>query len=101
MGRFRRIVASGSSPGERESILVPANLPFDEWTEAFGSESPTGALPDRLTHHVRILEMSGEKLQTPAEEASPSHSVFGLNCYTNPRLIRADILEKANEQSMP
>ena len=28
---------------ERGSILVTANLPFDEWTEVFGSERLTGA----------------------------------------------------------
>ena len=33
---------------------------FDEWTETFGSERLTGALPDRLTHHVNILEMNGD-----------------------------------------
>ena len=36
------------------------NLPFDEWTDVFGSERLTGALLDRLTHHVHILEMNGE-----------------------------------------
>ena len=42
------------------SILVTTNLPFDEWTEVFGSERLTGALLDRLTHHVHIIEMNGE-----------------------------------------
>ena len=28
---------------ERGSILVTSNLPFDEWTEIFGSERLTGA----------------------------------------------------------
>jgi DNA replication protein DnaC len=45
---------------ERGSTLVTSNLPFDEWTEIFGSERLTGALLDRLTHHVQILEMNGE-----------------------------------------
>ena len=45
---------------ERGSVLVTTNLPFDEWTEMFGSERLTGALLDRLTHHVHILEMNGE-----------------------------------------
>ena len=45
---------------ERGSIMVTANFPFDEWTEVFGSERLSGALLDRLTHHVHILEMSGE-----------------------------------------
>ena len=43
---------------ERGSILVTSNLPFDEWTEVFGSERLTGALLDRITHHVHILEMN-------------------------------------------
>ena len=45
---------------ERGSIMVTTNLAFDEWTEVFGSERLTGALLDRLTHHVHILEMNGE-----------------------------------------
>ena len=45
---------------ERGSTLVTSNLPFQEWTEIFGSERLTGALLDRLTHHVHILEMNGE-----------------------------------------
>ena len=45
---------------ERGSIMVTTNLPFDEWTEVFGSERLTGALLDHLTHHVHILEMNGE-----------------------------------------
>jgi len=45
---------------ERGSIIITSNLPFDEWTEVFGSERLTGAILDRLTHHVHILEMNGE-----------------------------------------
>ena len=45
---------------ERGSVLVTTNLPFDEWTDVFGSERLTGALLDRLTHQVHILEMNGE-----------------------------------------
>ena len=45
---------------ERGSIIITSNLPFDEWTEVFGTERLTGALLDRLTHHVHILEMNGE-----------------------------------------
>ena len=45
---------------ERGSTLVTSNLPLDERTEVLGGERLTGALLDRLTHHVHILEMNGE-----------------------------------------
>ena len=45
---------------ERGSIIITSNLPFDEWTEVFGTERLTGAILDRLTHHVHILEMNGD-----------------------------------------
>ena len=45
---------------ERMSLIVTTNLPFEEWTEVFGSERLTGALLDRLTHRVHILEANGE-----------------------------------------
>jgi DNA replication protein DnaC len=40
--------------------MITSNLPFDEWTETFGTERLTGARLDRLTHHVNILEMNGD-----------------------------------------
>ena len=48
---------------ERGSVLATSNLPFDEWTEIFGCERLTGALLDRLTHHVNILEMNGDSFR--------------------------------------
>ena len=42
---------------------ITSNLPFDEWTETFGTERLTGALLDRLTHHVHILEMNGQSFR--------------------------------------
>lgn len=67
---------------ERASTIVSSNLPFDEWTSIFGNQRLTGALLDRLTHHVHILEMNGESYRlrqskarrrvtpTPIDEAS-------------------------------
>ncbi len=45
---------------EHGSTIVTSNLPFEEWTAVLGSERLTGALLDRLTHHVQILAMNGE-----------------------------------------
>jgi len=45
---------------ERQSLLVTTNLPFENWVEVFGNERLTGALLDRLTHRVHILEANGE-----------------------------------------
>jgi len=68
---------------ERGSIIVTSNLPFEDWTSVFGSERLTGALLDRLTHHVHILELNGDsyrlkqskgrrrKTSTSADEEAP------------------------------
>jgi DNA replication protein DnaC len=45
---------------ERQSLIVTTNLPFEQWVEVMGSERLTGALLDRLTHRVHILEANGE-----------------------------------------
>ena len=45
---------------ERGSTIVTSNLPFEDWTSVLGSERLTGALLDRLTHHVSILSMNGD-----------------------------------------
>ena len=51
-----------------------SNLPFDEWTETFGSERLTGALLDRLTHHVNILEMNGESYRLGQSKARQNNA---------------------------
>jgi DNA replication protein DnaC len=45
---------------EHHSLMVTSNLPFEQWTEVFGSERLTGALLDRLTHNCHILEANGQ-----------------------------------------
>jgi DNA replication protein DnaC len=45
---------------ERGSTIVTSNLPFEDWTSVLRSERLTGALLDRLTHHVHILTMNGD-----------------------------------------
>ncbi len=72
----------------RGATLITSNLPFvmsktcnlpfvvsktcylhGEWTKTFGSKRLTGALLDRLTHHVNILEMNGESYRLGQSKA--------------------------------
>src|SRR5271154_4455525 len=59
---------------ERGSTIVTSNLPFDEWTSVFGSERLTGALLDRLTHHVHILEMNGDSYRLNQSKRRSRHN---------------------------
>jgi DNA replication protein DnaC len=51
---------------EHHSLIVTTNLPFEQWTEVFGNERLTGALLDRLTHRVHILEANGPSYRLTA-----------------------------------
>ena len=64
---------------ERGSIIVTSNLPFDEWTGVFGSERLTGALLDRLTHHVHILEMNGDSFSDSSRANAGSKKISRLH----------------------
>jgi DNA replication protein DnaC len=59
---------------ERGSTIVTSNLPFEEWTSVFGSQRLTGALLDRLTHHVHILELNGESYRLKQSKARRQHA---------------------------
>ena len=80
---------------ERGSVLVTTNLPFDEWTDVFGSERLTGALLDRLTHHVHILEMNGDSYrlkhsrQSAASQVTTVSSTAGRAPPPRYRMIRS------------
>lgn len=54
---------------ERGATLITSDFPFDEWTETLGSELLTGALLDRITHHVSILEMNGDSYRLALSRA--------------------------------
>lgn len=46
---------------EQVSLVVTTNLPFAEWPQTFaGDERLAGALLDRLTHRVHIVEINGD-----------------------------------------
>ena len=76
---------------ERASTLVTSNLPFEEWTEVFGSERLTGALLDRITHHVHILEMNGDsyRLKQSRRKRNPPPRPLRLPLRTRLRGRRA------------
>ena len=59
---------------EQASTLVTSNLPFNEWTEIFGSDRLTGALLDRLTHHVHILELNGDSYRLEHSKKARQHT---------------------------
>jgi DNA replication protein DnaC len=60
---------------ERGSTIVTSNLPFEEWTSVFQSQRLTGALLDRLTHHVHILELNGESYRLKQSKARRQREV--------------------------
>ncbi len=46
---------------ETTSLIVTTNLPFADWPQVFANdERMTGALLDRLTHHVHIVTIEGD-----------------------------------------
>lgn len=59
---------------ERVSLIVTTNLPFEQWTEVCGSERLTGAILDRLTHRVHILEANGESYRLKESQQRQKHA---------------------------
>ena len=51
---------SASRAYDRQSLVITTNLPFEQWPQVCGSERLTGAMLDRLTHRVHIVEANGE-----------------------------------------
>jgi DNA replication protein DnaC len=64
---------------ERQSLIVTTNLPFENWVEVLGNERLTGALLDRLTHRVHIIEANGEsyRLKEAKERQKPKKRSSG------------------------
>ncbi len=49
---------------EQTSLIVTTNLPFADWPQVFAEdERLAGALLDRLTHHVHILEIVADSFR--------------------------------------
>ena len=45
---------------ERGATKVTSNLLCQEWTLILSSDRPIGAIPNRIAHHVHIMEVNGE-----------------------------------------
>jgi len=61
---------------EHHSLMLTSNLPFEQWTEVFGSERLTGALLHRLTHNCHILEANGQSYRLrQAKKQSNAHKL--------------------------
>ena len=58
---------------ENGATIVASNLPFQEWNSVFANERLTGALLDRITHHVHILEMNGESYRLKQSRSRRRH----------------------------
>ena len=71
---------------KRGATLITSNLPFDEWTEVFGAEPLTGALLDRLTHHVTTLEMNGESYRLKQSRSQQFAKTDWLSSFVPRRL---------------
>ena len=54
---------------ERGATLITSNLPFDEWTETFGTERPDRGTARPSHHHVNILKMNGDSYRLSQSRA--------------------------------
>lgn len=45
---------------EKKSVVITSNKGFEEWAEMMGDPVMTSALLDRLLHHARILNLTGQ-----------------------------------------
>ena len=76
--------------------MITSNLPFDEWTETFGTERLTGMLLYRLTQHVNILEMDGESYRLAQSRArKPARQVERSAVEIGP-LLRVALMNRFN-----
>ncbi len=55
----RQILRETGIHGTTLQKVIQQDLPFTAWVEVMGTQRLTGALLDRLTHRVHILEANG------------------------------------------
>lgn len=71
--------------------MVTSNLPFDEWTETFGSDRLSNALLDRLLNRARLFHKAIDSPAIPPDnlelylvsgDAEPTPAVLSINSKT-------------------
>jgi DNA replication protein DnaC len=61
---------------EQVSLVVTTNLPFADWPQIFANDQRmTGALLDRLTHHVHIIAIEGDSFRLKANTKNKKPAV--------------------------
>lgn len=75
---------------ERGSTIITSNLPFEDWTSVLGSERLTGALLDRLTHHVSILTMNGDSYRLKQSVGRRRTSARAEQNHATPEIVDSD-----------
>ena len=69
---------------ERLSLIITTNLPFESWVDMFGCERLTGALLDRLTHRVHILEVNGPSYRLMESKKKRKHPRWRSDSTSDP-----------------
>lgn len=64
-----------SSRHERGSIAISTNLPFDQWTQIFGSVALSAALLDRFTHRCNIYTFKGNSARFAEAKAAKMKNI--------------------------
>ncbi len=53
---------------EKASVIITSNKEFKDWAEMMGDEVMTVAMLDRLLHHSKVFNLSGESFRIQKEE---------------------------------
>jgi DNA replication protein DnaC len=70
---------------EQVSLILTTNLPFADWPQVFANDQRmTGALLDRLTHHVHIVALEGDSFRLKTHAKKPKSTKGGDRPATKP-----------------
>ena len=56
---------------KRKPTIIPSNLDFSEWSDAFHNKLPGAATLDRIMHGAFQVVLDGKSYRTPREDLSP------------------------------